>query len=479
MRSDNWLVLISLGCVALAGGAEADRGRGAAADRSALRLELLFEGDLADTSGSDRTCTARNAVTFAEGKRGQCASFDGSAWIDTGFLQEQLGSEFTVECWVNPGAQQTPHADIFGNHVGEGLGFVLQQDGSSINDFAVAYGAGAGRWVITDAVPLTAGCWQHVAFVKTAEELRFYVNGVLVADQQDPAPVRPSPMPVAVGLGYTAPERCFRGLIDDFRIWSRVLTDFGHAGIDPAVARETGSLRLNAVPRPAANALVQSWTVSSDDTRLTLGMTANGELVVSELSCTSTGRNFIARPVAFGFPQHVLVAGQSTPLEWRFRDANVDRSGRHQADTPFAADKPPLELTSQWHARDGPGPVRHRLSIRNGSNRTHQLSGPADLRPGPHRRLGPVVLPQRRYYAGSHRGVPASIDDSRRQRSPHGTNGSVRAIHTLRRVRFRPAAGGVPGTRVELLPHRNGRPGRSLESPTVRVRAGNCGGTTP
>ena len=138
-----------------------------------------------------------------------------------------------------PGPQQSPHADIFGNHVSEGLGFVLQQDGANTNQFLAAYGAGAGRWVMTEAVPLAAGRWQHVALVKTREELRFYLNGVLVAAEQDAAPARPSPMPVAVGLGYTAQERCFRGLIDDFRIWNKALTDFGHAGIDPAAARET------------------------------------------------------------------------------------------------------------------------------------------------------------------------------------------------------------------------------------------------
>ena len=51
-------------------------------------------------------------------------SLDGRSWVDTGFPQQDLGSEFTVECWVNPGPQQSQHADIFGNHVSEGLGFV-------------------------------------------------------------------------------------------------------------------------------------------------------------------------------------------------------------------------------------------------------------------------------------------------------------------------------------------------------------------
>ncbi len=330
-------------------------------------LELLFEGNLTDTSPSHRECTAHGAVAFADGRLGKCAAFDGRSWLDTGFEQKDLGEEFTVECWVNPGSQQSQHADIFGNHVSEGLGFVLQQDAGNTNQFSVAYGAGGGRWVITEAVSLAAGRWQHVALVKTREDLRFYLNGVLVAAEQDTAPARPSPMPVAVGLGYTAQERCFRGQVDDFRIWNKALTAFEHAGIDPAAARETRTLVLQATPRPAAGALVQSWTLATDDTRLTLGVTAAGELVVGELSCPAVGKNWISNPVAFGLLPQIAAAGQGKTLRWRLVDAATDDSDGRQLTLRFACDDPALEVASQWHARPGPGPIHHSLVVRNRS----------------------------------------------------------------------------------------------------------------
>jgi len=335
--------------------------------RAELALELLFEGDLADTSAAKRAGKAQGEVALVEGKRGLCASFDGRSWIDTGFPQTELGDEFTVECWVNPGSTQGVHADIFGNHASEGLGFVLQQDSSNTNQFLGAYGAGDGKWVTTDAAPLAAGRWQHVALVKTSEELRVYFNGVLVALEEDPAPCRPSPMPVAVGLGYSAQERCFRGLIDDFRIWNRALSDFGHAEIDPALARETRSQCLQAAPRPAADAVTKSWTVATDDTRLTLGVTAAGELVVGELSCPATGWNWITHPVVFGFLSQVAVDGQSKKLRWRLVDAAVEESEGRKLTLRFACDEPALEITSQWHARPGPGPVHHAMFLRNRS----------------------------------------------------------------------------------------------------------------
>jgi len=338
--------------------------------RETLVLELPFEGNLADTSASKRACTPRGAVTFVDGRRGKCASFDGRCWVDTGVPQKELGDAFTVECWVNPGRQQSQHADVFGNHVGEGLGLVLQQDGSRTNQFLAAYGAGGGRWVLTEAVSLAAGRWQHVALVKTREDLRVYLNGILVATREAPAPARPSPMPVAVGLGYSDQKRCFRGLIDDFRIWNKALSDFGHAGIDPAAARETRAQCLDDTPRPAAGALAKSWTLATDDTRLTLGVTAEGEMVLGELSCPVVGWNWIANPVAFGFWSRAEVAGQSKTLQWRFVDAAVEESSGRKLTLRFACDEPAMEITSQWQARTGRGPVHHSMRIQNRSTQS-------------------------------------------------------------------------------------------------------------
>ncbi len=365
-----WLLVASMVCCALTGATQGPAPAAeTAADAKPSRpvLELLFEGDLADTSPAKRACKPQGAIKFVEGRHGRCAALDGRSWIDTGFPQKELGDEFTVECWVRPGPQQGPHADIFGNHVSEGLGFVLQQDGSSANQFYAAYGAGGGKWVMTPAAPLAAERWQHVALVKTREEVRFYLNGVLVAAEQDAAPARVSPMPLAVGLGYSDPARCFRGFVDEFRVWDKALTVFEHAGVDPAAARETRSLCLDATPRPAAGALAQSWTLATDDTRLTLGVTASGELVVRELSCAANGRNWIANPVAVAHLPQAETGGRLQSLAWRFVDAAVDESGGRKVTLRFACAQPALELESCWHARPGPGPVHHSALITNRS----------------------------------------------------------------------------------------------------------------
>ena len=159
----------------------------------------LFEADFDDVTGTEGLGTLHGAVAFVDVRGGNCASFDGQSWIDTGISQEALGSEFTVECWVNPAAQQNRLRQHFRNHLGEGVGFVLQQDGAGTNQFMAAYGAGENHWVLNEAVPLAADRWQHVALVKTRAALRLYLNGIIVAEMEDAAPARPSPMAVAGG----------------------------------------------------------------------------------------------------------------------------------------------------------------------------------------------------------------------------------------------------------------------------------------
>ncbi|MFV2068343.1 MAG: LamG domain-containing protein, partial [Pirellulales bacterium] len=224
----------------------------ASANRSDLLLELLLEDSLEDTSQNQHACRAHGNIEFVEGRGGGCASFDGRSWIDTGLLQKDFGSEFTIECWVKPADRQIRYADLFGNHVSGGFGFVLQQHGANTNQFAGAYGAGGGTWVRTRPVPLAAGKWQHVALMKRRGEVRVYLDGIPVAVTHDPTPPVPSPLAVRVGLGFDGQDRCFQGRIADFRIWNRALTSFEHAGIAPEQKREALARVLRVLARPAA-----------------------------------------------------------------------------------------------------------------------------------------------------------------------------------------------------------------------------------
>lgn len=332
-----------------------------------LILALDFDGSLAAGAADQPAVVSHGTVRYAPGRRGQCLVLDGQSWIDTGLLQAELGEAFTIECWVKPDRQQSAHADICGNHASKVCGVVLQQDDMRTNQYYAAYGAADGRWVLTEPVDLRADRWQHVALVKIATGIELFANNVRVAVQESTARAVPSPRPLAIGLGYTDPQRCFRGALDDVRIWRGALTDFAHAGIDPALTRETRGQLLDDQPRPAAAPPVQQFTLATEDTKLVLGITADSELVLSELVCPAQGWNWIARPVAFPLPRQVEVEGARVDLAWHFADADVQEQDGVAVRLRFLCEQPPLTLESAWWAASGPGPVRHTLSITNRS----------------------------------------------------------------------------------------------------------------
>jgi glycosyl hydrolase family 36/melibiase-like protein len=138
-----------------------------------------------------------------------------------------------------------------------------------------------------------------------------------------------------------------------------------HAGAEPSAAPGETAQWFSASPRSTCGPFTDSWTLSTDDTRISFGVTASGEMAVTELSCPAVEHNWIANPVAFDFWSQATVAGESKSLQWRFLDAAVDDTDGRKLTLRFACEEPALEIVSQWHARPGPGPVHHGMRITN------------------------------------------------------------------------------------------------------------------
>jgi len=191
-----------------------------------LLLEYTFEGNALDSSGNDHNGAVNGAPTYVEGKKGQCLSFGGSDWVDSGFVLPQMDT-FTVECWVNPGDTQVTWADILGNHAGGGVsGMVLQQLRDDANQYVFVYGSSAGSYVESKPLTLSPGKWHHVACVKDVNEARFFLNGVLMDAMPATGPMAVSTIPFRVGLGFPGVDRCFKGKIDEVRVWNKALDRF-------------------------------------------------------------------------------------------------------------------------------------------------------------------------------------------------------------------------------------------------------------
>ena len=192
-----------------------------------LMLEYKFDGSAQDSSGRQRHGLLHGDPTFVPGKSGQAISFDGEGdYVDSGTTMNDLGNAFVVECWVRPGPEQAHYADIFGNHLGGGRGFVLQQNGNATNQFRGSMGVGGDNWVLSEPVPLQVNMWQKIAFVRTPRSLQLFLNGKKQVEVLSTAVIEPSPFTFHVGLGISAVERSFYGDIDDLRVYRGIPEEY-------------------------------------------------------------------------------------------------------------------------------------------------------------------------------------------------------------------------------------------------------------
>ena len=185
-----------------------------------LVLEYQFEGDAKDSSGQAHHGTLNGNPQFLPGHTGQCISLDGLGdYVDSGTTMNDLGNSFTVECWVRPGPEQANYADIFGNHLGGGRGFVLQQQGNATNQFRGSFGVGRDQWVLSNPIQLKTAKWQQIALVRTPTAMRLFLNKQLASEVLSTETIQPSPLTFRVGLGISIVERSFLGEIDEVRVY--------------------------------------------------------------------------------------------------------------------------------------------------------------------------------------------------------------------------------------------------------------------
>ena len=126
---------------------------------------------------------------------------------------------------------------------------------------------------------------------------------------------------------------------------------------------------------------LQAWTLATDDTQLTVGVSTDHKLCVFELSSRETGWNWTARPSALPLLERADMAGVQYEPDWAFQQGTVDHSDGTKVTIRFTSRQPALELTSVWHARSGPGPIRHTMFIQNRTEQPVTISEQPDWIP--------------------------------------------------------------------------------------------------
>ncbi|MGE3840785.1 MAG: LamG domain-containing protein [Vicinamibacterales bacterium] len=206
------------------------------------------EGNYLDVVGN-HDGSPLGGVTFAPGKVGQAFSFNGLngevVLNHTAALDFGPGDSFTLSAWVKPTVPGLDPAPPLGNSSGtivsltyfctaelitlpiSNTGEVFLQVRDNLGVFAAGTVGSPGS--------IANGQWRHVVGVRDVgtDQVRLYVDGVLVNSQTDPSTgtfTRASSFvtqPDRIG-SVGAPcvsKRFYRGLIDDVQIYNRALTD--------------------------------------------------------------------------------------------------------------------------------------------------------------------------------------------------------------------------------------------------------------
>jgi hypothetical protein len=173
--------------------------------------------DLSDSSGNNHTLTNNGNVTFASGKLGNAAVFDGSNYLSpTPFWQN--GTSLTVSLWVKTTAENYSYL-IGGN--GPSDGFYVVMNGSG---YASAYAGAEYSEFEGPSILVNDGSWHHIVLKANNGSATIYVDGVAGTSNSIPETILESGY-MSIGVNGEANFAFLNGEMDAVGIWNRALSD--------------------------------------------------------------------------------------------------------------------------------------------------------------------------------------------------------------------------------------------------------------
>jgi hypothetical protein len=180
-------------------------------------------GTIADASGTGNNGTISGATWTTAGKYGGALSFDGVNDLVTvaDSASLDLTTAYTLEAWVRP-TSTSDWRNVLLKETPSTLAYGLYASGYpnrpsswlTINDSFVA---------LDGTAPLPVNAWTHLATTYDGTTLRLYVDGTQVSSTQAPGAAPVSGSPFRIG-GNTIWSEWYAGLVDDVRLYKRVLT---------------------------------------------------------------------------------------------------------------------------------------------------------------------------------------------------------------------------------------------------------------
>ncbi len=175
-----------------------------------------------DSSTAKNNGTINGPVSSTGGKFGRALSFDGTNdRVDVPDAASlDLTTGMTLEAWVKPTSNVGWRTVIMKERGTDLLYALYSSNGAKprTENFTTAENTAAG----TTALPLNA--WSHLASTYDGTNLRFYLNGALIATKATSGAMPNTANPLRIG-GNAVWGEYFAGLIDEVRVYNRALTE--------------------------------------------------------------------------------------------------------------------------------------------------------------------------------------------------------------------------------------------------------------
>jgi hypothetical protein len=178
-----------------------------------------FNGNANDDSGNGHNGTVYGATltTDRKGNPNKAYSFDGSDYIDTSNFSN-ITSNFSISLWINW---------VAGNNMG-----ILQKGTGTGGDFhLILYNKevyfrinGLNKEVISTTGNMDNGMWRHIVAIFTETQLKLIIDNSNINISSAAVSLNNNYTSITFGR-YYSPSFYLTGLLDDIRIYNRVLTD--------------------------------------------------------------------------------------------------------------------------------------------------------------------------------------------------------------------------------------------------------------
>jgi hypothetical protein len=214
-------------------------------------LQAFYKlSDLSDSSGNNRTLTNNGNVSFASGKLGNAAVFDGSNWLTSENISVSFENGITFSAWVKVTDVQVGENKLFGFISESGAYFyaaIFARDDSWNGQLFADMGYAASNFSLDEnnTLRVQSNTWAFVTFVCDNTNWSAWVNGDKVTFSTPGTIDSSSTTYINIGSGV-ATENPFNGEIDAVGIWNRALSD---AEVAELYNNGTG-LELDGVAQP-------------------------------------------------------------------------------------------------------------------------------------------------------------------------------------------------------------------------------------